>query len=682
MAVNLSPVGGVAGQFFDNNGNPLSGGKIFTYAAGTTTNQVTYTSATGNIAHSNPIILDSGGRVPSGEIWLTDGLQYKFVIKTSTDQAIGTFDNIVGINSNFVNFTTSEEVQIATAGQTVFTLTTMSYQPGTNNLVVYVDGVNQYEGSTYSFIETSSTVVTFTAGLHVGALVKFVSAEALTTNVTTASNTIFTGFKSQAGTVQDLADDDGSDWIGFEPSGTGAVARSAQDKMRETVSVKDFGAVGDGVADDTAAIQDALDCPNDVFFPAGAYLITASLDLSVSKRITGEGGPSVGSYPGELRTQCVILPRQAGNTSLLGNYPVFKNKAGITGNQWNITGFNIFWENVTPTNILTEGDRIGFKFVPDGTPQFAAPFSTFTDIEVNGAWYVYYDDSDNYLNTFKNVTGRFSKLGFYKRLGTLMRFEECSNSIGEQAFVFETTVCPMLINCAGDSLTPLSTSLGSAAVYFAFCNSFTIQGYDAELASLSNGTSYFKLRQATGTVSGYAGIDNDLASTVGNIVSWLYITDNANVTVSGFNRKFSVAGFDYTGNGEVATISCDSSSYATIIGSNVSAPTGGSPSTRYSIKGDGGNVNIINTIIDNTTSNIGSNISGTNATFTNANFTTALTINSAITVRAGTAAPVVGSYGKGDIVFNSNATAGGYVGFVCVAGGTPGTWKEFGAIVP
>jgi hypothetical protein len=159
MAVNLSPVGGVAGQFFDNNGNPLVGGKLYTYAAGTTTPQATFTSASGATPNSNPIILNGGGRVPA-EIWLTDGLQYKFVLYTSTNTLIGSWDNIIGINSNFVNFVTSEEVQTATAGQTVFTLTTMQYQPGTNNLVVYVDGVNQIEGGTYSFVETSSTVVT------------------------------------------------------------------------------------------------------------------------------------------------------------------------------------------------------------------------------------------------------------------------------------------------------------------------------------------------------------------------------------------------------------------------------------------------------------------------------------------------------------------------------------------
>jgi hypothetical protein len=96
MAVFLSPVGGVAAQFFDNNGTPLAGGKLYTYLAGTTTPQVTYTSSSGVTAHTNPIILDSAGRVPSGEIWLLS-TTYKFVLKTSTDVLIATYDNISGI---------------------------------------------------------------------------------------------------------------------------------------------------------------------------------------------------------------------------------------------------------------------------------------------------------------------------------------------------------------------------------------------------------------------------------------------------------------------------------------------------------------------------------------------------------------------------------------------------------
>jgi hypothetical protein len=99
MTVSLSPLGGAASQFFDNNGVILSGGKIYTYAAGTTTPRATYTSSSGATPHANPIILDSAGRVPGGEIWLTDGLVYKFVIETSTGSLLGTYDNINAIDA-------------------------------------------------------------------------------------------------------------------------------------------------------------------------------------------------------------------------------------------------------------------------------------------------------------------------------------------------------------------------------------------------------------------------------------------------------------------------------------------------------------------------------------------------------------------------------------------------------
>ena len=267
MAVNLSPFGGVGAQFLDNSGNVLTGGKIFTYAAGTTTNQATYTNATGAIPHSNPIILDAAGRVPGGEIWLTDGLQYKFVLKDSNDVLIATYDNVVGINSNFVNYATQQEVQTATAGQTIFTLTTINYTPGTNSLSVFVDGVNQYDGVSYAYVETDSTTVTFTSGLHVGALVKFTTAVTLSSGVTTA------------------------DLVSYDPPLINSVPTTVEDKLAQYVSVKDFGAAGDGVTDDTVAIQNAIDSQaNTILFPKGTYLISNALNgLSNNQTLTVEG---------------------------------------------------------------------------------------------------------------------------------------------------------------------------------------------------------------------------------------------------------------------------------------------------------------------------------------------------------------------------------------------------------
>ena len=115
-SVVLSPIGGAAAQFFNSNGNPLSGGFIYTYEAGTSTPQATYTTNAGNIQHSNPIQLDAAGRVPGGEIWITFGASYKFVIKDKDNVLIGTYDNIAGFYGNVVQDYTG------TGTQTVFAL--------------------------------------------------------------------------------------------------------------------------------------------------------------------------------------------------------------------------------------------------------------------------------------------------------------------------------------------------------------------------------------------------------------------------------------------------------------------------------------------------------------------------------------------------------------------------------
>jgi hypothetical protein len=149
-AVSLSIFGGVGAQFFDNNGVILSGGKIYSYEAGTTTPLPTYTSSAGSTAHTNPIVLDSAGRVPGGEIWIEFRL-YKFVLKTSAEVTIATYDN-VGVSFNAVpviaNFTGN--------GSTVaFTLASAPVNENSTN--VYINGVYQQK-NTYS---VAGAVVTF-----------------------------------------------------------------------------------------------------------------------------------------------------------------------------------------------------------------------------------------------------------------------------------------------------------------------------------------------------------------------------------------------------------------------------------------------------------------------------------------------------------------------------------------
>lgn len=388
MAVNLSPYGGVGAQFFSNNGVPLAGGKIFTYAAGTTTPQATYTSASGSTSHANPIILDAAGRVPGGEIWLTDGLQYKFVLKDANDITLATYDNVVGINSNFINYTNEQEIQTATAGQTVFTLTTMQYQPGTGSLSVFVDGVNQYgPGAQYAYVETDSTTVTFVTGLHVGASVKFTTA---------AINAASYGDAFQ---------------ISYTPPFTGSVATNVGDKLAQIVSVKDFGAIGDGVADDTAAIQAALDYGDTasvaVRFPAGTYKITDSLVFYDYQVVRGDGWritKIVGNLPNKsiIRTQYGENPTYAERT--IG---------------WDIAGFQVDAQNAANSIGLNYGN-VGYCNLLD-VGVYRAPiglkcthrtyYACFINLTIQGCNICAYLQSDGGANEFINPNFGFESAG-------------------------------------------------------------------------------------------------------------------------------------------------------------------------------------------------------------------------------------------------------------------------------
>lgn len=75
----------------------------------------------------------------------------------------------------------------------------------------------------------------------------------------------------------------------FTASGTGANTRTSSDKFSDLISVKDFGAVGDGLTDDTLAIQQALAAHKTVSMPEGVYLITSTIALTDSQALIGAG---------------------------------------------------------------------------------------------------------------------------------------------------------------------------------------------------------------------------------------------------------------------------------------------------------------------------------------------------------------------------------------------------------
>lgn len=258
MAVNLSPVGGVAAQFFTNTGAVLTGGKLYTYLAGTTTPTPTYTTSAGNVARTNPIVLDAAGRVPgSGEIWLTVGIIYKFVLTDSNDVLIGTYDNI--------------------SSQTT----------------------------------TDASLVTYT------------------------------------------------------PAGTGAVTTTVQTKLRESVSVMDFGADPTGVADSTTAFTNAQGSGDVlVYIPPGTYKLNG-LRIRNGVSLVGANKRAVLLYQAVAGTPAINCTSDASVGQL-------KNI--------NLSGFTVVGApSATVTAVLVAAD--GVYAVWNSTFDFSAQ-DTFRAIEV------------------------------------------------------------------------------------------------------------------------------------------------------------------------------------------------------------------------------------------------------------------------------------------------------------
>ena len=147
-------------QFFDSNGDPLVGGKLYTYLAGTSTPFPTYTDVSGAQANTNPVILDSRGEA---SVWL-GSYQYKFVLKSAVDATIYTADNITGGSVQY-----QRQVFTATANQKNFTISSQ-YLVGTGGLVVFTNG--KKEAVTLDYTEYSGTEFRFLVGKSVGDIVE------------------------------------------------------------------------------------------------------------------------------------------------------------------------------------------------------------------------------------------------------------------------------------------------------------------------------------------------------------------------------------------------------------------------------------------------------------------------------------------------------------------------------
>lgn len=167
------PLAAPYSYFADSNGAPLAGGKIYTYIAGTTTPQASYTDSTAITPLANPVILDSAGRA---QIWLSG--TYKIVVKDSLDNTISTTDNITALsNSGDMMKSTYDPANI---GEQLVGLTAV--QTLTNKTLT-TPTVNQ---PNIVGVTTNSSAAAGSVGEYISSNIASGSAVSLTTN--TAAN--------------------------------------------------------------------------------------------------------------------------------------------------------------------------------------------------------------------------------------------------------------------------------------------------------------------------------------------------------------------------------------------------------------------------------------------------------------------------------------------------------------
>jgi len=145
-------------QFFDASGTPLVGGKVFTYAAGTTTPLATYTDASAATPNTNPVILDSRGEC---NLWFSTATSYKVVLKNATDELQWTVDNI----ATYGTIASQNSNNVAITGGTITGVTftgnitgNVSGNAGTVTNGVYLDAVQTLTNKTITGLASASTV--------------------------------------------------------------------------------------------------------------------------------------------------------------------------------------------------------------------------------------------------------------------------------------------------------------------------------------------------------------------------------------------------------------------------------------------------------------------------------------------------------------------------------------------
>ena len=267
MAATILP--NAKSQFIDSNGKPLAGGSVYFYIPNTSTLKNTWQDPAQTILNTNPIVLDANGQAL---IWGAG--VYRQVVYDQFNNLI--WDQITEDTSSGLIGNMTDNAYLSGTGFTPGTTTTLtiSSSPGSpSNMWVFFDGVYQTP-DTWS---VSGTVVTFNSAIPIGVNevnIKVGNTIAIGTpgsgSVTDASVALNAGIQSSK--------------LSYNQGSSNAVTRTVKSRLQDFVTVKDFGAKGDGVTDDTSAFNNAIANMSGhcLYVPAGNYLISGTINISVN----------------------------------------------------------------------------------------------------------------------------------------------------------------------------------------------------------------------------------------------------------------------------------------------------------------------------------------------------------------------------------------------------------------
>lgn len=356
----------------------------------------------------------------------------------------------------------------------------------------------------------------------------------------------------------------------FTAIGTGAVTRTSQDKFSDTVSVKDFGAVGDGLTNDTVAIQQALAAHNAVFLPEGEYLVTSTLTLGERQSLIGAGQRSVLKANSntfnvvEIIADYALLSNlriEGGNAGikLSGRAPrpcvqnavtdvtIWQSKTGVLLDGGNDTNYPCYWNNFDRV-LVAQPSIHGFHLTKTGagdTPnanKFHACRAYSLGADISGAgFYIEYGSFNNALiDCEANVKGTAQGcfiLGPNSNKTLLINpYAESNNQVPNirlDAGSIETSIYNLLSASDGAAIWDLSG--GQYSAYNAgFPNknrlqrttcvdmNATLQRYDTEFIDTS-GSVTLDLSHSVHLVSSFGGALNVILPRAGDAVGVMMV---------------------------------------------------------------------------------------------------------------------------------------------------------------